>query len=472
MSDKKTSETTPSELEARDVADGAPRSGELNRRGLLRMAAASAGLAAVGGTVLTACGGGGEDAATLDGRKAPLARKGKYDAPTITCESSTENTITIRITAGATGAPAGFSVHWVTCDQYAKGPDGTAGTTDDNSFGSGTQNCAASFSGNANGTRWNLGPNEFETVVIGGLNDADPGVSFSCNDPLTCDTCYAFRTFAHASSSANRSDFSATTQCTTAACEPKGFEDGAFCTRSQGYYGSGNDSRAAEIACFGGFGGAYDKFGVQTQAPNPGTTGATLLTIGGGTYSYTWQLTGSYVDVDNSPAMFLLDTGLKAMRDSIGGGGSSGFFTANGINTSNMGTGGGLASQTAALTLNTGSCGTSLCGGAGGAAYASAVLCNFEAGDTFKIDGTPITAATAAALNGQTVSQVLVAANAYLGGNGVVALPYGLTSAADLNELVANLNLAFDLKDWNGDAVDDCDCGGMTAFAESHLCKA
>jgi hypothetical protein len=69
------------------------------------------------------------------------------------------------------------------------------------------------------------------------------------------------------------------------------------------------------------------------------------------------------------------------------------------------------------------------------------------------------------------VSQVLAAANAYLGGNGAVALPYGLSSAAELNELVANLNLAFAGKDWDGDTVDDYECGGMTAFAESHLCQ-
>jgi len=101
-----------------------------------------------------------------------------------------------------------------------------------------------------------------------------------------------------------------------------------------------------------------------------------------------------------------------------------------------------------------------------GPAYALVKLCRFKEGDTFTNDGTLISAATATALNGQTVAQMLAAANAYLGGG---PLPYGLTNAADLNELVANLNLAFHLKDWDNNGTDDCACGGMTAFAESHL---
>jgi hypothetical protein len=94
-----------------------------------------------------------------------------------------------------------------------------------------------------------------------------------------------------------------------------------------------------------------------------------------------------------------------------------------------MGNGGGLASQTTALTLN-------LTFNSG---YGNLKLCSFVAGSTFKNAGTPIDGTTAAALNGKTISQVIAAANAYLGGR---ALPYGL-SAADLNELIAALNLAF-----------------------------
>jgi len=278
-----------------------------------------------------------------------------------------------------------------------------------------------------------------------------------------------YRAFAHANSTLRRSDFTANLECTTGACDEPLPKDGDFCTRSQGFYGSGNDSLTTEFACFGGSGGT----GKTPVTANAGT----LLTIGGGVYTYTWFLTQTYTDVQSGPTDKWVDDGLVAMRAAIGGGGGSSFFTANGSNSTNMGTGGGLASQTAALSLNIALSGNACTAGTSGfpngypAGYGDQVLCGFAEGDTFKLDGTPISTATAAALNGQTVSQVLAAANAYLGGNGAVALPYGLASAADLNELVANLNLAYDLKDWNGDGTDDAACGGQTAFAENHICS-
>jgi hypothetical protein len=153
----------------------------------------------------------------------------------------------------------------------------------------------------------------------------------------------------------------------------------------------------------------------------------------------------------------------------MGGGGASGYFTVNGSNTTSMGNGGGLASQTAALTLNiaitgTGQCANTGCQGGLASSYGTAVLCNLVQGSTFQNSGTPISAATATALNGQTVAQVLAATNAYLGGNGLVPVPYGLANAGALNELVSALNLAFH------DPVGVCGCGSMSAFAESHLC--
>jgi hypothetical protein len=397
------------------------------------------------------------------------AKKLQLATPVISCASSTGNTIELTVCAGATGAPTGFSVQWVTCAELALGPDGQPGTSDDGTWyaSNDPRLCKASFSGNANNSNWNLDPNQCIDIVIGGLNDADPGVSFNCNDPLDCETCYVFRVFAHATKTRQRSDFTPNLECTTDACEPTGFEDGDHCTRSQGYFSSGNDSRAAEIACFGG-----DPNGASCTS----TSGTPIVTIGGGTYTYTWTTTGTCVDVQPGPGVFLMDSGLANLRTAMGGGGTSGFFTANGSNATSMGTGGGLASQTAALTLNLaiagyGQCAASGCTDGSAGSYGDAVLCNWAEGDTFKNDGTPISAATAAALNGQTVSDVLAAANAFLGGNGAVPLPYALSSAAELNELVAALNLAFDLRDWDGDGLDNCACGGMTAFAESHLCQ-
>ena len=123
----------------------------------------------------------------------------KYDTPTISCPATPDdNTIELTVCAGASGAPAGFSIQWMTCADYAANGKAWYASDDD-------RLCKASFSGNANRTNWNLGPGACINVVIGGLNDADPGVSFTCNDPLECETCYVFRVFAHANSSKNRS---------------------------------------------------------------------------------------------------------------------------------------------------------------------------------------------------------------------------------------------------------------------------
>src|SRR5215467_916823 len=67
-----------------------------------------------------------------------------FDPPTITCNGSTDTTITIRVCGGATtGAPAGFSLQWV--------PSGTV-------FDGNT--CSASFSGVPSGSTFDLGPGE------------------------------------------------------------------------------------------------------------------------------------------------------------------------------------------------------------------------------------------------------------------------------------------------------------------------
>jgi len=388
------------------------------------------------------------------------AGKPKLDTPDISCGTSTANTIKLHICAGASGAAAGFSVQWMTRTAFED--NGNAWYLSDD-----PRLCKASFSGNANQSNWNLGPGDCVDVVIGGLNDADPGVSFTCNDPLKCETRYVFRVFAHnVPKGSGKSDFTGDLECTTAAClSPAGWLDGDFCTKSQGYYGgNGMAGRATLIGCYGGD---------PTGATCTSTAGNTIITIGGGTYTYTWTTTGTCVDLDNNPnKVFWLDDGINAVRQAIGGGGNSGYFTADGSNATSMGSGGGLASQTAALTLNIALSGAACSGfasalGIGG--YGNAKLCNFEEGDYFQNSGNPISAATAALLNTQTVNDVLAATNAYLGGNGAIPVPYGLANAGVLNELISQLNLAFDGSYTDAGNVEH-ECGGMSAFAESHLC--
>lgn len=145
------------------------------------------------------------------------AKKTKLDTPVLSCGTATQKSIDVVVTAGATGAPAGFSLHWMTkadFDLY-----GWAGLV-----------CGGSFSGNANESRYALGPGESVTVKVGELL-FDNGASTNCDAALECGTEYVFRTFAHATSTLSRSDFSGPTSCSTLSCG-----HGSTCTYTQGYW--------------------------------------------------------------------------------------------------------------------------------------------------------------------------------------------------------------------------------------------
>jgi hypothetical protein len=163
-----------------------------------------------------------------------VSAKNKMSTPTIDCGVSTQSSIEIIVTAGATGAPAGFSLQWVTAAQYAAGPDGILGTADDNTWPASddTQLCKGSFSGNANLSRYNLAPYESVTVNVGEFL-FDNGASSNCTEALECGTDYVFRAFAHASASLNRSDFTPNHTCSTLSC---GGGDTGGCTFTQGYW--------------------------------------------------------------------------------------------------------------------------------------------------------------------------------------------------------------------------------------------
>ncbi|HZS34690.1 MAG TPA: hypothetical protein VFC42_15110 [Methylomirabilota bacterium] len=147
---------------------------------------------------------------------------------TLSCPGYFRIRVNLQVCAGATGAPAGFTVQWVAVgpagESTCPGPDFVWPSAE-------TGLCDASFSGNASGSRYNLAANQCVTVNIGDLL-FDNGTSTSCPDALDCDTLYVFRAFAHGNSSVNRSPFTGNTCCATAACS--GLEEG--CTFTQGYW--------------------------------------------------------------------------------------------------------------------------------------------------------------------------------------------------------------------------------------------
>ena len=150
--------------------------------------------------------------------------KSKMSTPTITCGTASKVSIQITLTAGTTGAPAGFSLHWMTLADYVA--NGSVWPSSDS-----TSLCHASFSGNANASRYNLAAGESVTVEVGDLL-FDNGTSASCIDPLVCGTTYVFRAFAHANSTYNKSDWTPNLQCSTLPCEDLQNN----CTYTQGYW--------------------------------------------------------------------------------------------------------------------------------------------------------------------------------------------------------------------------------------------
>lgn len=148
----------------------------------------------------------------------------KMSTPSLSCGTASKVSIQITLTAGATGAPAGFSLQWMTLADFVA--NGSIWPSSDN-----PALCHASFSGNANQSRYNLGPGESVTVEVGDFL-FDNGTSASCVQPLICGTDYVFRAFAHANSTYNRSDFTATLQCSTLPCEDLVVN----CTYTQGYW--------------------------------------------------------------------------------------------------------------------------------------------------------------------------------------------------------------------------------------------
>ena len=152
------------------------------------------------------------------------ARKTKLDQLTLTCGTATQVSINIDVKAGASGAPAGFSLQWMTAAAYAAN-NNTWYASDD------LRLCKASFSGNANLSRYNLAAGESVSVNVGEFL-FDNGASTNCGDALTCGTDYVFRAFAHATSTLMRSEFTANLACSTLPCDSD--EDG--CTYTQGYW--------------------------------------------------------------------------------------------------------------------------------------------------------------------------------------------------------------------------------------------
>ncbi len=141
--------------------------------------------------------------------------KSRIDTPQIFPASSTQTSINITVCAtnsgtNPTGLPAGFSLQWMSATDYAANGNQWVSSED-------PRLCKASFSGNANSSRYRLAPGECATINVGNLL-FDNGASTNCAGALQCGTTYLFRAFGHATNNLNRSDFTSNLGYSTPGC--------------------------------------------------------------------------------------------------------------------------------------------------------------------------------------------------------------------------------------------------------------
>ena len=151
----------------------------------------------------------------------------------ISYETSAASNIAVNVTAGETGAPAGFSIQWMTLADYiALGNQWPVTTQVPNAEAS--TFCKANFSGivpSSGCVPYNLHPGQNITAVIGDDSLYDNcAVSSPCSGaPLLCNTAYVFR--ASALDATGQLRVSETITCATLPCV-----GGSSCTYSQGYW--------------------------------------------------------------------------------------------------------------------------------------------------------------------------------------------------------------------------------------------
>jgi hypothetical protein len=148
----------------------------------------------------------------------PALAKTTLGTPTLSFSNETQTTIDVTFTATSPGgAPAGFTLQWMTQADYLA-----------NGWSDPPIGCDASFAGAAANSRYVLAPGQSITVTVGNFKN-DNGFSTSCAGPLVCGTVYIFRAFSHGNSVWGRSAFSSNYIDSTLACS-------FGCALTQGYW--------------------------------------------------------------------------------------------------------------------------------------------------------------------------------------------------------------------------------------------
>jgi hypothetical protein len=151
----------------------------------------------------------------------------------ISYQTSAASNVAINVIAGQAGAPAGFSIQWMTLADYVALGNQWPITLDVPNFQAPTF-CKANFRGivpSSGCVPYNLRPGQGVTVVIGDDSLYDNcAVSSPCSGaPLLCNTAYVFR--ATALDATGQLRISETITCATLPCV-----GGSSCTYTQGYW--------------------------------------------------------------------------------------------------------------------------------------------------------------------------------------------------------------------------------------------
>lgn len=154
------------------------------------------------------------------------------DSIAISYETSAASNIAVDVTAGPTGAPAGFTIQWMTLADYVASGNQWP-VTSEVPNGAAPSFCKAHFvpSASSGCTSYGLRSGQRVTITIGDDSLYDScAVSSPCSGaPLLCNTAYVFR--ASALDATGRLRISDTLTCATIPCV-----GGNSCTYSQGYW--------------------------------------------------------------------------------------------------------------------------------------------------------------------------------------------------------------------------------------------
>jgi hypothetical protein len=157
------------------------------------------------------------------------------DPIAISYETSAASNIAVTVTAGQAGAPAGFSIQWMTLADYVALGNQWPETLDVPNAAA-PSFCKAAFRSvvSQNCTGYNLSPGQSVTLTIGDDSLYDNcAVSSPCSgSPLLCNTAYVFRALAvDPTGQHDNLRISETITCATLPCS-----GGSSCTYSQGYW--------------------------------------------------------------------------------------------------------------------------------------------------------------------------------------------------------------------------------------------